>query len=167
MQRTHFVACVPVLCAMTIDWIQWHLLFCPSWRGILLLLLSWRALPFFPCEGLFGSCSWSDGRSKVRDVCVQIVKHWHLLNWALQINWIMASRTTYICLFDMFLTLSCSDLYKNFICLEDVLYQTGKKEWSLSKCFCFIPCHKHCHSSQGTLTQDSAKQQSQPSSYTF
>jgi len=34
------------------------------------LLLSWRFLHFFPPEGLFGSCSWSDMRSKVRDVHV-------------------------------------------------------------------------------------------------
>jgi len=34
------------------------------------LLLSWRVLPFSPREGLFGSCSWSHVRSKVRDVYV-------------------------------------------------------------------------------------------------
>jgi len=52
-------------------------------------VLSSRVLTFSP-EGLFGNCSWFDVRSKVRNVCVQIVKHseTNLWNWDIQINWI-------------------------------------------------------------------------------
>jgi len=52
--------------------------FCPSWREILLCCSPEGFFPFFPVKGFFlflGSFSWSDVRSKVRDVvCVQIVK---------------------------------------------------------------------------------------------
>jgi len=49
---------------------------------------------------LFGSCSWSHVRSKVKGqgcLCVQIVKHsegnFYLWKWALQINWIELTKS--------------------------------------------------------------------------
>jgi len=58
-------------------------------------VLSWRVLTLFAREGLFGSLSWSDGTSKVRDDFVYRLKSTlrHMCNlweWALQnkLNWI-------------------------------------------------------------------------------
>jgi len=71
----HWMCCKPVTLFLLHD-IYW---FCPSGKRDPPLLLSWRFLPFFPLWKSFfsflGSYSWSDVRSKVRDVvCVQIVK---------------------------------------------------------------------------------------------
>jgi len=73
-----FIDCVYV----SLPWfllVTWHLLFCPSWRGILLCCSPegfFTLFPFFEFFFLFlGSFSWSDVRSKVRDVvCVQNIK---------------------------------------------------------------------------------------------
>jgi len=73
------------------------------------LLLSWRFLPFFPPEVLFGSFSWSDVSFWGRDVCVQIVKHseTNLWNWAIQINWIEMKHSFFYCNCIQYILLFC------------------------------------------------------------
>jgi len=77
------------------DWSWGRNYSCLSYEHSCLIFALDRLFPFCPVKGFYlflGSCSWSDVRSKVREVvCVRIVNHseanlwfraiWNKLNW--------------------------------------------------------------------------------------
>jgi len=91
--HTHWLCCYCVL--ICVQWFllyTWHLLFCPSWRGILLCCSPEGFFTFFPmkgCLGVFPDPMW--GQRSGMSICTDCKALWDkfvIMGYTNKLNWI-------------------------------------------------------------------------------